>query len=645
MLEQVNIPLPLHLQKKVGDFFMIKNNNIVNWLQSELDAFTPLEMISVSDWCDKYRVLDSLSSSEAGRWKTSRTPYLKEIMDSINDYKIEEISLIAGSQLGKTELLLNIIAYIIAHTPAPTMLLYPIEDLANYASENRIQPLIKLIDKLRSKYREFSSEKLNLKFTDMFLTLAGANSPAKLASKPIRFVLMDEVDKYPKWSGDEANPISLATERTKTFSNKKILKVSTPTIETGNIWQAYVNSEQQKQYYVPCPHCNQYQQFVFRQIKWTDEENVRDSAYYECVNCKGKINDDDKQEMLQKGKWQVVVQQSNKQVVRKVAYQINSIYSPFVTFGQVAEEFIKSKNYPELLMNFVNSWLGEIWQEGVKETTTEAIFAKQTEYKKHIVPTETICLTAGVDVQKDHFYYVVRAWGNGLTSWLVDYGRAETFFELERKLINTSYHTITGEEVFIHLIGMDSGYKAEEIYDFCKLYEGFVIPVKGASNALRSKYNVSTIDKGNSIGMKRYIVDTNQYKNFIFSRIKKSIDEIGSWNVFDGIDEEYASQICSEQLVEIRNKKTGQIKEEWQKTRSHADNHYLDCEVYSTMCADAYGVRDIYIADQIKEQKEQLKQVKLQEVEKEQEAIVEEIKEAKKKKEAYVKTRKNWLQR
>lgn len=624
---------------------MIKNNNIVNWLQSELDAFTPLEMISVSDWCDKYRVLDSLSSSEAGRWKTSRTPYLKEIMDSINDYKIEEISLIAGSQLGKTELLLNIIAYIIAHTPAPTMLLYPIEDLANYASENRIQPLIKLIDKLRSKYREFSSEKLNLKFTDMFLTLAGANSPAKLASKPIRFVLMDEVDKYPKWSGDEANPISLATERTKTFSNKKILKVSTPTIETGNIWQAYVNSEQQKQYYVPCPHCNQYQQFVFRQIKWTDEENVRDSAYYECVNCKGKINDDDKQEMLQKGKWQVVVQQSNKQVVRKVAYQINSIYSPFVTFGQVAEEFIKSKNYPELLMNFVNSWLGEIWQEGVKETTTEAIFAKQTEYKKHIVPTETICLTAGVDVQKDHFYYVVRAWGNGLTSWLVDYGRAETFFELERKLINTSYHTITGEEVFIHLIGMDSGYKAEEIYDFCKLYEGFVIPVKGASNALRSKYNVSTIDKGNSIGMKRYIVDTNQYKNFIFSRIKKSIDEIGSWNVFDGIDEEYASQICSEQLVEIRNKKTGQIKEEWQKTRSHADNHYLDCEVYSTMCADAYGVRDIYIADQIKEQKEQLKQVKLQEVEKEQEAIVEEIKEAKKKKEAYVKTRKNWLQR
>ena len=612
------------------------------WSEIELSAFAPPEPITVSEWCDRYRILDSLSSAEAGKWKTSKTPYLKEIMNSFNEYKIEEVCLCAGSQLGKTELLLNIIAYIIAHTPAPSMLLYPIESLAEYASENRIQPMIRLIDKLYNKFKENSSEKLNLKFTDMFLTLAGANSPSKLASKPIRFVLMDEVDKYPAWSGDEANPISLATERTKTFRNRKIFKASTPTLETGNIWQAYQNTDAQKQYFIPCPQCGKFQTFKFKQIKWLDEENVRDTSYYECEHCHQAIYDEDKQAMLQQGRWQIINRRPNKKIIRSVGYHINSIYSPFVTFGQVAEQFLKSKDYPELLMNFVNSWLGEPWKSDVKETKTDEIFAKQTNYEKQIIPKEAMVLTAGIDVQKDHFYYIVRAWGKGMTSWLIDYGRCETFQEIERKIINNPYQGEDGENVYIHLVAMDSGYNSEEIYDFCKLYEGIVIPVKGSSTPLKSKYTVTTLNKGNSAGTKLYRIDTSQYKNFIFSRIRKSIEEVGSWNVFDGIEPEYADMICSEQLVDVINKRTGEVKQKWQPVSSHAANHYLDCEVYATLAADVFGVRDIYTEKQIREKEMEEQKIK-EEAKPKVEQQENEYKQYVKPKKSFIKKKYDWF--
>lgn len=607
----------------------------IKWFKPELDSWKPPLKMSVSEWSDTFRILDPISSAEAGKWKTSRTPYLREAMDAFNNDNIEEIVLCFGAQLGKTEAILNMILYVIEHNPAPTMLLYPIEGLAEFASENRITPAIRLIPQITELWRENDSQKLEIKFNHgMFLALAGANSPAKLASKPIKYVFMDEIDKFPGWSGDEASPIALAQERTKTFYGKKIIKVSTPTVNTGNIWLAYQQCDARKEFYVPCPHCGHYQVLKLGQIKCLDSDNPKDTAYYECLNCKDMIFDKHKQQMMLAGRWDIEERNTSGKI-RKVGYHLSSIYSPWITFGDVLDKFLSSKSYPELLMNFINSWLAEPWVNQATKLDPNIIYEKQTEHQRKYIPEQAIAVTAGVDMQKGNFYYTVRAWGNGMSSWLVDYGRAETFAEVRRKLIDTPYPIENeGGNKFIDKIAIDSGNWTEEVYDFCYYHSDVCIPIKGSSHPQSTKIKITSLDKKGRFGLKLYVLDTSKYKDFIFARMKVPIDQIGSWNVCDEIEAEYVEQVTAEQKIQIINKKTGAVREEWQKITSHADNHYLDCEVYAAAAADVYDVRDIYTIKQMIEERRQNRAPEPEEQPKEQP-----------KKEQFVKRTSNWLKR
>jgi phage terminase large subunit GpA-like protein len=231
-----------------------KRTRKIDWLEKEKQAWKPPERLTVSEWADKYRIMDSKTSAFPGRWRSDRTPYLREVMDQYNEPEVEEIVFCCASQVGKTETLLNIMGYIIDQDPNPALIVYPTLDLAEYASENRLGPMIQLSPTLAEKYDARASDRLELQFTGMHLVLSGANSPASLASRPVRYVLLDEVDKYPTMSAREADPVSLARERTKTFYNRKIILCSTPTIELGEIRQQFESCDVTKQYYVPCPH-------------------------------------------------------------------------------------------------------------------------------------------------------------------------------------------------------------------------------------------------------------------------------------------------------------------------------------------------------------------------------------------------------
>ena len=202
----------------------------------------------------------------------------------------------------------------------------------------------------------------------------------------------------------------MARERTKTFAhNKKIFQTSTPTKKTGPIWQEWENADEQRRYYVPCPHCGHYQTFRFKQLKWSKEaktpEEAQATAYYECEQCGKIITDGHKVEMLRAGVWQA----ERKHGSRKVAFHINAIYSPWVRFGDVAYEFMKSKDFPDLLMNFINSWLAEPWENTEVKMNSDIVLERQSEYGEGVVPDGTLLITSGVDVQKDNFYFVIRA--------------------------------------------------------------------------------------------------------------------------------------------------------------------------------------------------------------------------------------------
>ena len=571
-----------------------KQRNELNypwWIMYALAVLKPPEKLTVSEWADKYRILSELDSAAPGHWRTSKTPYLKAVMDAFNEDFIHDITFCAGTQLGKTSAEQNMLGYAVAQDPGPMLIVYPTKELAKFTSEKRLQPMFRLCESLAQKFDERRSQDLELNFGDMYIALIGTNSAAGLSSRPVRYIFFDEIDKFPKWTGEEAGPLELAAERTKTFYNRKIVKVSTPTLKTGNIWQGWLNADIQYRYFVPCPHCGEMQVLEFGQIKWpegSDETEARAAASYECKYCHEIIDDRQKPAMLRAGEWRG--ERKRKGRAHKVAYHLNSIYSPWLTFGDVAAKFLASKDEPALLMNFVNSWLAEPWEDKSSRMKSDVVMEKALPYERGRMPAAAQLVTCGIDVQLDHFYYSVRAWGAHMTSWLVDWGRAETWADLET-VVERNYADMNGEIHNVNLACMDSGYNTDDVYSFCAQHMGVIVPTKGASRALKSRYTVSILDKqAAGFGLRLYEMDTNQLKNFIASRMSIDPGAYGSWNVYEGIEREYADQICSEQRVEKKDRK-GRVSIVWEKISSHVANHLLDCETNNVLAAEIMGVR------------------------------------------------------
>lgn len=575
----------------------ITKYRIPDYISTALEMLKPPENLTVSEWAVKHRKLDNKSSAIPGSWSNSITPYLTGIMDEFNNYETEEIVFVKPTQVGGTEAILNCVGYCIDQDPAPMMIVYPTDDLARSISKNRIQDsLIALSDSLCRKFDEDSPWN-ELQFDSMYLTIEGSNSPSKLASKPIRFLFLDEVDKYPAASKKEAEPISLARERTKTFHNKKIFITSTPTLKTGHIWKEKENADCEKHYFVPCPHCGEYIELKFAQIHFPNEEGMSyadraEFATYVCQECGCIIKDSDKPIMLNRGRWQTVSQKTTYS--RKVAFWINTLYSPFVRFSDVAKEFLKSKDDPDVFQNFVNSWLAEPWEDTKLKTNADLVLERQTDVEQYMVPEDTVLLTGGVDVQETSLYWTIRAWGKYLTSQNIAHGQVFSFADIER-IMNLEYETESGRRMLVNMCLVDSGDQTDAVYDFCAYNSDWAVPVKGASKSLDTHYRISKVNKSDSraYGMKLVIVDGGKYKDMIAGRMARPNGR-GSWMVYKDCDRDYAEQVTAEHKVNVKLG-SGKNALRWTKKSSHADNHYLDAEVYAFAAADMLGARTIHM--------------------------------------------------
>ena len=540
-------------------------------------------------------MLDSKSSAIPGPWNNDITPYLTGVMDEFNNYETSKIIFVKPTQVGGTEALQNMIGYIVMQDPAPTMIVYPTETLAKSISENRLQPMLRATPELARRFDE-NSQLLELQFDGMYLTLAGSNSPSGLASKPIRFVLMDEVDKYPGTSGKEADPIKLATERTKTFHDKKIYITSTPTLKTGHIWKEKESADIEKHYFVPCPHCGEYIELKFSNIRFPDEEGMTyadraEFATYICQECGCAITDADKNNMIRHGEWRIV--RHNTQYVRSVAFWINTLYSPFVRWADIVKEFLTTKDDPDLFQNFVNSWLAEPWEDTKLKTSAELVLERQTELPEYVVPSWAKILTGGVDVQETSLYWSIRAWGDYLTSQNIAHGQVLSFNDIDN-IMNAEYLNENGEPMIVNLCLVDSGDQTDIVYDFCATHSDYALPVKGSSHAQLSNYKLSKINRTDSraMGTTLVLVDSGAYKDMIAGRMQRDNGR-GSWMVYSGCDMEYAKQVTAEHKVNVKHGNT--VKKVWQLKTSHADNHYLDTEVYNAAAADILGVRQLHL--------------------------------------------------
>ena len=579
--------------------YSVRKYIVPKYIKKSLELLKPPEELTVSEWAGKYRFLDERSSSMPGKWKNEMTPYLVGIMDEFNNYQTEKIVFCKCTQLGGTEALNNMICFSVAQDPAPMMIVYPTSELADSVVEQRIKPMLKASKETKKHFKERNSTKKELQFDNMYISIVGSNSPSELASRPIRYLFLDEVDKYPNESKKEADPISLAVERTKTFNNRKIYMCSTPTTRTGHIWEEKEKADIEKHYFVPCPHCGEFIELKFSQIRWPDDNeklsaaDKAEFAQYICQECGSTINDSDKMEMLQKGEWRTV--KENTKFTKTVAFWINTLYSPFTRFSQIAKAYLIAKDDTEALHNFTNSWLAEPWEDTKLKTNAETVMERQTDLPEFVVPEWTRLLTAGVDVQETSLYYVIRAWGEYLTSQLVTRGQVTSFRDIER-VMNLEYMKPDGTVKLVDLCLIDSGDQTDEVYDFAAMNSEWCLPSKGTSSMV-NYFKLSSVNKTSSkaYGMTLALVDGGKYKDMIAGRMKRE-NGTGSWMVFDGIDLEYCTQVTAEHKITEKGG-GGKLRTRWVQKTSHADNHYLDCEVYGMAAADILGVRSLFLQD------------------------------------------------
>ena len=564
------------------------------------------EKISVSQWAEKYRILDE-SSNFSGKWTHDVTPYLVGIMDAFNDPYIQEINFCKSTQAGGTEVRLNIIGWIIMEDQAPVMIVYPSDDLAKDRANDRIKPSLSKTPEIKERFYPNSSKELKLKFRRMTLYLRGSHSAEKLASKSIKYLFFDEIDKLDGASKKEASPYNLAKERTRTYTySRKIYTCSTPTLKTNYVWRIHEEADEQRKFFVPCPHCGSHIIFRFDQIKFpkegTNKERAEEAVYI-CQECGGKITDRDKIKILRKGEWRDV-KKTCVGKARTVSFWINALYSRFLTWSEIVMEFLKSKDDPDQLQNFVNSWIAEPWEDKKTEMSKSMVLDRQTEIKEFIVPPWAKIITGGVDVQRSSFYWTIRAWGDHMTSQNIAHGQYASREEVE-DVMNLEFKKEDGTPMIVNLVLIDSGDQTDTVYDICADNSEWALPVKGANKELMTHYKISIVNKANSKanGMQLVTVDGDKYKDMIAARLRRRQGR-GAWMVYAGCDEEYAAQVTNEHKVNVKTQ-NGATKKKWIPKTSRPNNHYLDAEVYCFAAADMMGVRTLHLQEEENEPEEQ----------------------------------------
>ena len=574
-----------------------------------LDGLKPDPVELMSEWADKYRILNQTYAAESGKWRTSRTPYLREIMDAFSpSNRCEFVTIMKGAQLGFTEALTNMIGYIVHRAPAPVMMVQPTQNLAKRYSKQRLAQMISDMPVLRGlvadpRARDSGNTTTAKSFDGGVMFIAGANSAADLRSVPVRYLLMDEVDAYPYDVDNEGDPIELAVNRTKTFARRKILIGSTPTVkDISRVEREYLKADQRK-YYVPCPHCNEMDELTFPNIKWDKDENKKhlpSTAYYACPHCAGVINESSKTEMLANGQWVATKPENNLNDKRR-SYHISSLYSPWESWASIVQKFLEAKTDPHLLKTFINTALGECWDEEANRVDMHDLQKTAEPYPLRVLPMGALIVTCGVDVQDNRLEAVIWAYGKGEESWVIDY---QVFFgdpagddlwaELNEYLEKELEHA-SGSSVKISAVAVDTGgHHTQKVYDFCRLRKHrHIIAIKGQSTRNRpvigrpTNQDISMRGKTIKGGVQLWPVGTDTAKGVLYGRLGIESGVAGSVHFSKDLPEEFYAQITAEKLITRYSK--GHPIQEWVKP-SHRRNEVLDCTVYALAAAYHLGM-------------------------------------------------------
>lgn len=584
-------------------------------------ALRPLPNLSVSDWADNYRMLSAEASAEPGRWRTDRAPYQREIMNAFTQYKIWKVAVMSASQIGKSDIMNNVIGRYSHLAPAPIMMIQPTIEMAQDYSKSRIAPMIRDTKVLREIYRDVKTREtgntiLSKIFPGGRLIMGGANSPAGLASRPIKILLADEVDRFPDSAGTEGDPVDLAVKRMTTFWDKRLGLFSTPTIAgESRIEDEYLQGTQEEWQH-ECPNCGEYHLLTHRQMV-TDHQTVVDKkgnkhttvhcVKWRCPDCGFSYTE----EQMRRAPQKFVAQNASALAKGVRSFFVNCWTSPWLTWAGVMQEWLEAEGDPEREKVVVNTRFGEPYERKGAFESTDKFLQRREPYGAEL-PDGVLILTAAVDVQDNRLEYEICGWGKGEECWGIKKGiilgvpeNQEVWAALDEQL-DREYRFKNGTGLIVPRTFIDSGgHYTKEVYAYSlRRLARQCFAVKGASTAgvpIIHKYAKVTTVRGRTIPLvligtdsgKQYVMDRLSIsvpgpKYFHFPLDKQENEAVSEilWN--RGYDDIYFRGLIAEQKV--ARKKNGRVVWQWENIAKDKRNEPLDLRVYNLACLHSMNV-------------------------------------------------------
>lgn len=521
-------------------------------------------------------------------------------MDAISDEKVENVVVMSGAQVGKTEMILNMIGYHMDHDPCPMLVVQPTQEMAATFSRDRLAPMLRDTPRLQEKTkdprtRDSGNTIYHKQFDGGHITLIGSNSPASLASRPIRLVLFDECDRMmPTAEGD---PIELAKKRAATFWNKKFVMVSTPTNKGSSRIEAAFENSDQRQYYVPCADCGEFQTMRWSNVQWEPDEPK--TACYSCEHCGSIWDDAARFRAIRRGEWRATAPFAGS-----AGFQLSGLCSPWTPLEGIVRDFLAAKKLPETLRVFINTTLGELWEDEGEGVDDFGISQNREDYGEK-TPDGVVFVTAGCDVQDDRLEVEILGHGRDQETWSLgfhtiwgDPSAAQVWADLDG-LMENEYETYDGRVLPVKSMAVDSGgHHTQAVYRYCKPRGGRrIFAIKGMGGEGRAP--VGKPSTNNNMKCKLFPVGVDTLKEVIYSHLKIKDAGAGYCHFPANYPDEYFKQLTAEKVVKKFSR--GFHQRQWVKIRTR--NEALDCRVYALAALSILNVNVNMIAQKSERQK------------------------------------------
>ena len=571
-------------------------------ISKALSGLRPPDDLTVTEWAEKNRRLSSEASAEPGPWRTERTPYLREPMDSFTDPTVRRIVMVAASQVGKSEFLNNTIGYIIDEDPGSILFVHPTTIDAKEYSKLRIAPMIRDCPTLKKKVadpksRDSSNTILQKTYPGGILTLCGSTEAHALASKPIRYVLGDERDRWATSAGNEGDPWDLAMARQTTFYNAKAVEVSTPTIKNASAIEASYAEGTMERWKSKCPHCGEYHEINFEDIRYEYEQKIVagrktykiTSVWYICPGC-GCISDEITMKR-QPARWEADNPDAHLQGVR--SFWLNAFVSQWASWNSIILKYLNAIGNTRKLQVVYNTCFGLLWEDRGDLEDEDSLMARREEYGAEL-PDGVLVLTAGVDTQDDRMEYEVVGHGHFGETWGIEKGiimgrpdDTNTWTKLDEVVFNRVFRFEDGLGLRCSMSFVDEGgHFTQDVRLQCRArISRKVFCIKGMSGPdkpytappKKMKVVVNKVAIGTCW---QYQLGVDSGKQIIMDdlKVKKPGSKFCHFPKRDDYGPGFFAGLLSERLVYDPAKKQPWI---WQKIPGHERNEALDCRNYA----------------------------------------------------------------